>query len=872
MKNKNIKIAIAGDICVNLLQWKTTHTDARNFGWKSHPQVHRSFKYGEALLLSKLVEISTGASILAPVIDNIKDCVNDTLLLSSVELGFFPEISGFENNNKKSYRVNQFFGFTGPNKGLPKMLPIKNDDENVDMVILDDENNGFSLSEEFWPSAIKNKEKSPLVIYKTNHLNSSNPLWKQIEENHLDNTVVVINGDDLRSKGVNISRGLSWEKAALDFVWQMNNNPALDFLSKSRHLIVPLGLEGAIIYRNDGVTKRSQLFFLTTEFEGEFIKNNKGQMFGLTSCFVAGLARALVNGIHDKDRFERLEDGIREGMVASLKYFVNGFGEEPDKEEFPNPFIFREREQDFIYKEHIQDVQIRNSFNPNCQSCWYIIKDKSSTNLEGIAYDIVKNGEKSALRFIPIARFGNLKAVDRTEIESYRSIKNLMNEYIATPKVSRPLSIAVFGTPGSGKSFGVTEVASTIAPELIVKLDFNLSQFQSILDLTAAFHRVRDVSLQGNLPLVFFDEFDSDFNGKLGWLKYFLAPMQDGVFREGDSIHPIGKAIFVFAGGTSSTFKDFRGETIEETIEYEQFFKEFQSKKGPDFISRLRGYVNILGPNQTDEKWDPLFVIRRAMLLRSFIERKTPHLLNENGEAQIDNGVVRAMLKVARYKHESRSMEAIMEMSSLSFAKTWEQSHLPSKDQLKLHVDEEEFLQHLMRDTFYNEKIERLAANFHNSHIEAYKNMKNINESYRTTYWELLDEEYKDSIRLIIRYIPNALQKINYDIISVKEKPEVIEFTDQELIMLAEYEHKRWCLDKKEKGWVYGEVIDAEKKTHNALMPYYNLPDEIKESFLKDIKSWPQILANSYLKIERLKYLCYCETHGFETGKNPNLY
>jgi hypothetical protein len=35
--------------------------------------------------------------------------------------------------------------------------------------------------------------------------------------------------------------------------------------------------------------------------------------------------------------------------------------------------------------------------------------------------------------------------------------------------------------------------------------------------------------------LVFFDEFDSSFEVKLGWLKYFLAPMQDEVFREGDS-------------------------------------------------------------------------------------------------------------------------------------------------------------------------------------------------------------------------------------------------------------------------------------------------------------------------------------------------
>ncbi len=80
-----------------------------------------------------------------------------------------------------------------------------------------------------------------------------------------------------------------------------------------------------------------------------------------------------------------------------------------------------------------------------------------------------------------------------------------MCEYISSKSEIRPLSIAVFGTPGSGKSFGVTEVASSIAPNLIEKLNFNLSEFETSADLIVAFHKVRDISLEGKLPLVFFD-------------------------------------------------------------------------------------------------------------------------------------------------------------------------------------------------------------------------------------------------------------------------------------------------------------------------------------------------------------------------------
>jgi hypothetical protein len=341
--------------------------------------------------------------------------------------------------------------------------------------------------------------------------------------------------------------------------------------------------------------------------------------------------------------------------------------------------------------------------------------------------------------------------------------------------------------------------------------------------------------------------------------------MQDGLFREGDSIHPIGKAIFVFAGGTSSTFQEFSGENITDDTEYKLFLEEFQSRKGPDFISRLRGYANILGPNQTDEHWDQLFIIRRAMLLRSLMELKTPHLINDRGEAQIDNGVLRALLKISRYKHESRSMEAILEMSSLSGAKKWEQSHLPSREQLILHVDAEQFLRLLMQDAFFSEKIEKLAMDLYYAHKEIYKDTLKSGLTCMQP-WDDLDEEFKNSIRDRVRYIPNAFHKINYDIMSVKEKPEIIEFTERELEILAEYEHKHWSLQKKEEGWKYGDKIDEKRKTHPSLVPWGSLSLEEKNNIISYIKAWPEILANSSFKIERLKYLCYCESQGYVKG------
>ena len=857
MQGKSFKIAVSGDICINSLYWITDPQNNNGLNWQSNLNVHSVLMPGEALLLAELVSLATGAHILSPRIEDIESVSSKEFLKATAEVDLFPVFPN--RNNEKVYRVKRFLGFTGPSSGITKLLPIANDDANADMVIIDDENNGYHSSEEFWPLAIKAPDKQPIILYKMNNPINSTNLWKKLEKSHMDKTIIIINSDDLRSKGVNISRSLSWERTAQDFVWQINNSPNLAFLSHCRHLIVLFGLEGAIYYRNEGVPE-SRLYFLPYAFEGGSIDDSQGKMSGFTSCFVAGIARSIVLGNENNEDIPiSIGEGIREGIVASQKYFIEGFGKNIEEYSFHNTRIFREDEKDHIYKEHVQDVVIRLSEKINCKSCWYILKEKSSTSLAEIAYNIVKNGVQHALKFIPIAQFGKLQTVDRGEIESYRSIKNLMWEYISTTNTARPLCIAVFGTPGSGKSFGVTEVAASIAPTLIKKLNFNLSQLSTPLDLNNAFHRVRDYCLEGRIPLVFFDEFDSAFEEKLGWLKYFLAPMQDGVFREGDSLHPIGKAIFVFAGGTSSTLKEFCGEDIEDEQERKRFLLEFKGAKGPDFLSRLRGYVNILGPNQTDRKNDQLFIIRRAMLLRALLEIKVPHLIDDRGEAQIDNGVLRALLKIPRYKHESRSMEAILDMSLLANAKKWEQSYLPSKEQLKLHVDEEEFLRHLMHDTFFSEKIESLSIAIHEKYREI--NAANTNmESDFLKAWEDLDDDIKEAARNQARQIPNALLKINYDVVSVKEKPAILKFTEKELEMLGEYEHTRWYRYQKGLGWKKGDAKDKAKKTNPALVKWKDLPEEKKKKLYKMVAIWPEILANANFKMERLKFLCDCET------------
>ena len=58
---------------------------------------------------------------------------------------------------------------------------------------------------------------------------------------------------------------------------------------------------------------------------------------------------------------------------------------------------------------------------------------------------------------------------------------------------------------------------------------------------------VQSSNLKGDVPIVFFDEFDSEVAGK-HILANLLAPMWDGAFFHAREKHSLGKSVFIFAG------------------------------------------------------------------------------------------------------------------------------------------------------------------------------------------------------------------------------------------------------------------------------------------------------------------------------------
>jgi hypothetical protein len=764
-----------------------------------------------------------------------------------------------EPREKKAWRVENFLGIDRATQAVLPSMQVIPDDPAAQLVVLDDGGLGFREQEVLWPQALHARDKSAWILLKMAQPVSQGPLWERLVNDFSGKLVVVTTVNDLRQTAVQISRNISWERTAQDVCWELTYNPRVNSLSRCAHVIVSFYAAGAMLLSWHSGRVQATLFFDPSAMEGEWERQFPGQIVGYTSC----LATALVRQMMLNPGQPNFAQGIQNGMAAMRCLHAEGFGERgsliPQAElRFPIQKITQEisKELSPLSVAAIQDpaqylmVTNPSEGSPVKSGFWTILEDQYTSSLDAIALQIVQSGFDKALRAVPVGRFGGLVTVDRREIEALHSIQSLISEYCRAPQ-KKPLSVAVFGPPGSGKSFGVEQVAKSILDEISV-LTFNLSQFRQPEDLHAALHQVRDVGLSGKIPLVFWDEFDTTLGIQpLGWLRYLLAPMQDGSFQEGQLVHPIGRCIFVFAGGTSYCMDEFGAQLTGE---------QKKAAKLPDFVSRLRGFLNVLGPNpQESPGQDPFYILRRAILLRSILERNTPQII-QNKRVSIDLGILRAFLKTLIYKHGVRSMESIVGMSTLAGKSAYDRSSLPSEEQLTLHVEARDFLALARQIELEGDLLEKLAAAAHEVFCEGlskkgYRYAPETDNEQKTNssllpYLEL-PEDLKEQNRLNVSDIANKLSHAGYLMRPARSHEHPFNFPDGDLETLSEMEHTRWMDAKFRAGWQFAARTDPGKKLNQTLLPWADLPEDEKDKDRDLVRGIPGILARAGFAVEK---------------------
>ena len=703
-------IQICGDPTVDWLMNIRNKNISGNspYFWSSAPSVELSSQAGgPELIYGLLAEMLPDEY--QPQIESIHI---DPALLERPKEGSITRVwTVWEHFNQDSFRISewcqcetgQWDYVKNKLKGIPQLL------------IIEDNDYGFRDCPGGWPEML-DEPGSQLqhIILKTGKLETAkNPLIQAIHEKNLaPKTTLIISLNDLRACAVKIGLSLSWERLLQEIAGAVQSHQCLPLLANSgepipfQRIIITIGTSGAVIIEQGG----NILVFDRTGQEGDFEQSTGGQMIGYNTCLVGALVATWVHGNCNIEKMD-WKKGTRIGIGLARHLHLEGFKLEKSQIKFPftqiktaydnrinfetngdPPDYNKDDNQKKIWNLGVFECQARNNEMENQR--WTIIKDsilgKNQLSLAEIrekisddAKRIVIKGPGAALPNVPVEEVKGWRSADRNEIEGVRSVFNAIRDHLENNQKDTPLSVAVFGPPGSGKSFVIREIARALNIEEEAQLTFNLSQFESPQQLPFAFHRIRDLHLKGKTPLVFWDEFDTSCqSNELGWLRYFLAPMQDGVFMEQGLTHPVGGGIYVFAGGTCKSFKDFCSYSNHADV----------AAKKPDFISRLSAYIDIQGINGIpDTINDDFQIIRRAFLLNGFLKKYAPQLTNVKEEIQIEDNVVNAFLKVTSYRHGARSLETLIKMSRLSGKNKFELSSLPPEHLLKMHVDLKEF-------------------------------------------------------------------------------------------------------------------------------------------------------------------------------------
>ncbi|MBN1321820.1 MAG: AAA family ATPase [Thermoleophilia bacterium] len=769
------------------------------------------------------------------------------------------------------------------------------------VVVLDDGALGFRsrTNKQAWPEEIRGGKVATgdWVVLKTSAPVGQGDLWHALcGKEFCDRLVVVVSASDLRQEEVGIAEGLSWERTAQDLMQELTLNKSISDLTRCRHLVVCLGTDGALwVSRLTEKTLKYRLVFDPGGLEGAWAQGIQGQVWGGTSCLVAAIVAELVGscrpdvkeksggGGGEAGRSEvDIGGGIMRGLSAMRQLLLAGHG--------PVGGTDTKARQGFPYDEVVSDLRKPSSryrivevpaevATVGKSKDWTIISgERKHGELYGLARRVALFGSRALVDEVPHAVFGKLMVVDRVEIESLRGLERLIRGYEENPRASKPLSIAVFGAPGSGKSFSVKQIAQKVLGQSTPVLDFNLSQFTDPGELIGAFHQVRDKVLLGTTPVVFWDEFDSR---EYMWLQYLLAPMQDGKFQEGQVTHPIGKCLFVFAGGTSYDFANFAPHDERSSRVAEAGTggaapaaghtglarsESFRLAKGPDFVSRLSGYLNVAGPNRRqrydadrlewvddDDPSDLCFPVRRALLMRSAAGYVGPA---ERDVMDIDSGLLSAFLEVRRYEHGARSLETILGLTKSTGLSGLKRSALPPEEQLSLHVDYDEFMNLVDRDRPFKMRSEELAPAVH----EFYRELCRRNDweiQYDMPFVDLPDGVKADNIAAAAR-IPRVLALAGLAVVSDDghspskgrkdagaDGDEIRQIIEKNLETMAECEHDGWMEQKYRDGWSYGLVRDEEAKRHPCMLDYASLSREEQEKDRHAVQCYPEIVESA---------------------------
>lgn len=150
---------------------------------------------------------------------------------------------------------------------------------------------------------------------------------------------------------------------------------------------------------------------------------------------------------------------------------------------------------------------------------------------------------------------------------------------------------------------------------------------------------------------------------------------------------------------------------------------------------------------------------------------------------------------------------------------------------------------------FTPELIERLAEAIHERFRRSQAGRRDPADPAMAA-WADLTGTLRDSNRSQAADIPAKLVAVRC--VAVPDDGQLpFAFTPEELDLLSELEHQRWAAERRASGWTLGPGRDPQRRVTPYLVPYQDLPEDIRELDRQAVAAIPELLRMVGLAIRR---------------------
>lgn len=146
--------------------------------------------------------------------------------------------------------------------------------------------------------------------------------------------------------------------------------------------------------------------------------------------------------------------------------------------------------------------------------------------------------------------------------------------------------------------------------------------------------------------------------------------------------------------------------------------------------------------------------------------------------------------------------------------------------------------------------IERLAQAVHEHYLqEQISDGVPMGSTSAMSSWEDLDEDLREANRAQAREIETTLAQVG-----CRVEPGAggaFALTSDEIELLARREHARWLRQRRDAGWIFGQIRDDAGRRHPRLVEWGQLSESERDKDRDAVRNFPSVLAAAGLRVVR---------------------